>query len=62
MPVPHLAASLSGPILDLERCIIDAMPTIEHWLRNQWQTHTVPFYCSVDLRNSGFKLAPVDTN
>jgi glutamate--cysteine ligase len=62
MPVPHLAASLSGPTLDLERCIIDAMPTIEHWLRNQWQTHTVPFYCSVDLRNSGFKLAPVDTN
>ncbi len=27
MPVPHLAASLSGPILDLERCIIDAMPS-----------------------------------
>ena len=62
MPVPHLATSLSGPILDLERCIIDAMPGIEHWLRNQWQTHAVPFYCSVDLRNSGFKLAPVDTN
>lgn len=62
MPVPHLAAALSRPSLDLERCIIDAMPAIEHWLRNQWQTHTVPFYCSVDLRNSGFKLAPVDTN
>ncbi|HTJ54692.1 MAG TPA: glutamate--cysteine ligase [Nitrosospira sp.] len=62
MPVPHLATSLSGPILDLERCIIDAMPGIEHWLRNQWQSHAVPFYCSVDLRNSGFKLAPVDTN
>ncbi|SEL59704.1 glutamate--cysteine ligase [Nitrosovibrio tenuis] len=62
MPVPHLAAARSGPIIDLERCIINAMPSIEHWLRNQWQTHTVPFYCSVDLRNSGFKLAPVDTN
>src|SRR4029453_5538291 len=24
--------------------------------------HTVPFYASVDLRNAGFKLAPVDTN
>ena len=23
---------------------------------------TIPFYTSVDLRNSGFKLAPVDTN
>ena len=21
-----------------------------------------PFYCSVDLRNAGYKLAPVDTN
>jgi len=62
MPVPHLAAALSGPILDLERCIVDAMASIEHWLRNQWQLHPVPFYCSVDLRNSGFKLAPVDTN
>ncbi|MDN5836410.1 MAG: glutamate--cysteine ligase [Nitrosospira sp.] len=62
MPVPHLAAGLSGPILDLERCIIDAMSAIEHWLRGQWQEHAVPFYCSVDLRNSGFKLAPVDTN
>jgi glutamate--cysteine ligase len=28
----------------------------------EWQEHTPPFYCSVDLRNSGFKLAPVDTN
>ncbi len=62
MPIPHLAAALSGPILDLERCILDAMPSIEHWFRNEWQKHAVPFYCSVDLRNSGFKLAPVDTN
>ncbi|MGT2492998.1 glutamate--cysteine ligase [Cupriavidus basilensis] len=28
----------------------------------EWQEHTPPFYCSVDLRNAGFKLAPVDTN
>lgn len=62
MPVPHLTADLSGPIFDLEKRILDAMPTIEHWLRKQWVEHAVPFYCSVDLRNSGFKLAPVDTN
>ena len=24
--------------------------------------HTPPFYSSVDVRNAGFKLAPVDTN
>jgi glutamate--cysteine ligase len=62
MLVPHLTTALSGPILDLEKRILDAMPAIEHWLRGQWQDHVVPFYCSVDLRNSGFKLAPVDTN
>ncbi len=62
MPVPHLSTALSGPILNLENRIINAMPAIEHWLRNKWREHTVPFYCSVDLRNSGFKLAPVDTN
>lgn len=62
MPVPHLATALNGPILDLEKRILAAMPAIEHWLRGQWQDHAVPFYCSVDLRNSGFKLAPVDTN
>ncbi len=62
MPAPHLAANLSGPIFDLEKRILDAMPAIEHWLRKQWSEHAVPFYCSVDLRNSGFKLAPVDTN
>ena len=62
MTVPHLTTALSGPLLDLERRILQAMPRIEHWLRAQWQDHATPFYASVDLRNSGFKLAPVDTN
>ena len=60
--VPHLTTALSGALLDLEKKIIDAMPSIEHWLRGAWQEHAAPFYASVDLRNSGFKLAPVDTN
>lgn len=62
MSVPRLTTVLSGAILDLEKRILDAMPIIEYWLRGQLQDHAVPFYCSVDLRNSGFKLAPVDTN
>lgn len=62
MSVPHLTTALSGPILDLEQRILDAMPVIEQWLRRQWRDHAVPLYCSVDVRNSGFKLAPVDTN
>jgi glutamate--cysteine ligase len=49
-------------LLDLERRFLDATPQIERWLRLEWQEHTPPFYCSVDLRNAGFKLAPVDTN
>ena len=60
--VPHLTTSLSGPLLDLEKKILGAMPEIERWFRNQWVENTLPFYSSVDLRNSGFKLAPVDTN
>jgi glutamate--cysteine ligase len=60
--VPRLTTALKGPLLDLEQRILTAQPTIEHWFRLQWQEHTPPFYTSVDLRNSGFKLAPVDTN
>ncbi|MDB5893252.1 MAG: glutamate--cysteine ligase, partial [Rhodoferax sp.] len=37
-------------------------PAIERWFRLEWMEHTPPFYSSVDIRNAGFKLAPVDTN
>ncbi|HTN65949.1 MAG TPA: glutamate--cysteine ligase [Burkholderiaceae bacterium] len=60
--VPHLVTALNGPLLELEKKILDATPAIERWFRLEWQEHTPPFYCSVDLRNAGFKLAPVDTN
>jgi glutamate--cysteine ligase len=60
--VPHLTTALAGPLQDLERRILERMPEIERWLRTQWQEHQIPFYASVDLRNAGFKLAPVDTN
>ncbi|MCX7209882.1 MAG: glutamate--cysteine ligase [Burkholderiales bacterium] len=60
--VPHLVTALNGPLLELEKKILTATPAIERWFRLEWQEHTPPFYCSVDLRNSGFKLAPVDTN
>ena len=60
--VPHLITALNGPLLELERKVLEATPAIERWFRMEWQEHTPPFYCSVDLRNAGFKLAPVDTN
>lgn len=60
--VPHLKTALTGPLLSLEKHLIHEMANIEHWFRTQWLEHAVPFYASVDLRNAGFKLAPVDTN
>lgn len=60
--VPHLTTALNGPLLSLEKSMLAAMPKIEHWFRSQWLEHAAPFYASVDLRNAGFKLAPVDTN
>ena len=60
--VPHLTTALNGPLLSLEMRMLSDMPKIEHWFRTQWLEYASPFYASVDLRNSGFKLAPVDTN
>ena len=60
--VPHLVTALTGPINELEQRILDSMPAIERWFRLEWMEHTPPFYSSVDIRNAGFKLAPVDTN
>ncbi|MDP3082228.1 MAG: glutamate--cysteine ligase [Rubrivivax sp.] len=60
--VPHLITALSGPINELEARVLESMPAIERWFRLEWMEHTPPFYSAVDLRNAGFKLAPVDTN
>ncbi len=60
--VPHLVTALTGPINELEQRILESLPAIERWFRLEWMEHTPPFYTSVDVRNAGFKLAPVDTN
>ncbi len=60
--VPHLTTALNGPLLELEKRFLDHSTEIEQWMRVQWQDHMPPFYGSTDLRNSGFKLAPVDLN
>ena len=60
--VPHLTTALTGPLRQLESHLIDHQSQIETWLRSQWLKTPAPFYASVDLRNAGFKLAPVDTN
>lgn len=60
--VPNLTTALTGPLLTIERHLLERQTAIETWLRSQWRETPAPFYCSVDLRNAGFKLAPVDTN
>ena len=60
--IPTLKVKPSAQLLKLENYIINHSCDIELWFRNQWTKYQPPFYASVDLRNSGFKLAPVDTN
>jgi len=60
--VPHLTTAGSGPLQEVERHLLRYQTEIEQWFRAQWLDTPPPFYASVDLRNCGFKLAPVDTN
>ena len=59
--VPHLTTSLKGPLAELEKNLLDLQVEIEAWLREQWAKTPPSFYSSVDLRNAGYKIAPVDT-
>lgn len=60
--VPNLTTALTGPLQQLESHLLERQPQIEAWLRGEWLRTPAPFYTSVDLRNAGFKVAPVDTN
>lgn len=60
--LPELTTPHTSPLLRFEQQLLARTADIEAWFRNQWQLTPPPFYASVDLRNAGFKLAPVDTN
>lgn len=60
--IPCLASHCLDPLHQLEQVLLAAQTRIENWMREQWRKTPAPFYSSVDLRNAGFKLAPVDTN
>ncbi len=60
--VPHLLTAHTGPLHEIEDKIITHQEKIEQWFREQFKQTPAPFYGSVDLRNAGFKLSPVDTN
>lgn len=61
-PVPHLKTALQGPLQEIEHIFLDNQVQIEAWFRCKWQKLPPPIYGSVDIRNAGFKLAPVDMN
>lgn len=60
--VPHLTTAYTGPLHHVEQIIINNVAPIEAWFRTQWKLTPPSLTSSVDLRNAGFKLAPVDTN
>src|ERR1700738_2751430 len=60
--VPQVPSTLKAPLHQLEQRLLDQQVRIESWFREKWQQVPTLFYSSVDLRNAGFKLAPIDTN
>ena len=46
----------------LEHIFLEKQTIIESWFRQEWLKTPPPVTSSVDLRNEGFRLAPVDTN
>lgn len=46
----------------LTQHILQNQPSIESWFAKEWQKTPPPIYGSVDLRNAGFKIAPIDMN
>lgn len=55
-------AVIKKPVETLERLFISNQTKIEAWFEQQWQQTPAPISSSIDLRNAGFKLAPIDTN
>lgn len=62
LQVPHLTTALLGPLQKIEKHLLNLQVDIECWFRQQWRKTPPPVYASVDLRNAGFKISPVDTN
>jgi glutamate--cysteine ligase len=60
--IPHLQTAHQGMFYELEKHILDNQIAIESWFREVWKAYPPLLTSSVDLRNAGFKIAPVDTN
>lgn len=60
--IPQLNTTFTEPLCLLEKHFLSRSKLINEWFQAQWQLTTPPVYGSVDLRNAGFKLAPIDMN
>lgn len=58
----RLNTSATEQLLALEKYFLSNNKLIEDWFQAQWKLTLPPVYGSIDLRNAGFKLAPVDMN
>ena len=59
---PQLNTTFIEPLRFLERHFLSRCKIINDWFLSQWGLTPPPVYGSVDLRNAGFKLAPIDMN
>jgi len=60
--IPQLNTTCNKPLHILKKHFLAHNVTINEWFTQQWQATHPPVYGSVDLRNAGFKLAPIDMN
>lgn len=60
--IPELNTTFTEPLHLIERHFLLHRQQIQQWFDAEWQKTPSPLYGSVDLRNAGFKLAPIDMN
>lgn len=62
MSLPQMSPQYQQHLLDFETLLLSKQTAIEAWFRAQWRRHKPPFYGSVDIRNSGYKMSSIDMN
>src|SRR3990167_7191738 len=60
--LPTLDTTCTEPLFFLKKHFLSHCKKIDSWFQNEWKKTPPPVYGSVDLRNAGFKLAPIDMN
>lgn len=60
-PTPHLA-NCCRSLHRLHEHLFKHSDDVKTWFDQQWQLTPAPITSSIDIRNAGYKIAPVDTN